>query len=632
MSPLHLPSFVPAKSDPENVRCEPVNTSAANSNFSFAARGIILTAPLKLASPYKLDAPPRRTSAVSTPTAGTRFHCTHPPNGSLSGTPSKNTPERLAPLAPTPRRLTPCVVGLALRLLDRRKIEKPTDWRRTSSRDGAALVSMSVLEMVETLAGVSEMRVSIRFAVTVTSSRIGIGVGVGACARTTTAPETTNNSSGKSLINSARKRKIVSFACLYYHGALPLFLTVGPRHMHDSVAARPKQKIDENSEPGPRVLVLFGTRPEAIKLAPVIHELRGRGFRTIVVSSSQHKQILKPFLETLKVDVDFDLSVMRRNQTPNEVCSKVMSKLDKILAAEEPDLILVQGDTTTALAGALAGFNRKIPVGHVEAGLRSGNLASPFPEEMNRRVISQMASLHFAATDMNRDNLLTETVPAENIFVTGNPVVDSLQAMLENHVPSRHISDLLQATEGKKRILLTTHRRESFGTALTGNLQVLAEFADNHRDVCIFFPVHPNPNVKSVAAELLGGRSNVHLLEPLDYSDFLAIMKAAWLIVSDSGGVQEEAPSLGKPLLVIRENTERPEAIRSGISKLVGIDPGALKKLLEENYAVETWVKSVKEVDNPFGDGRASSRIVNVIEERLAVRPRIFTPAQAMPA
>jgi UDP-N-acetylglucosamine 2-epimerase (non-hydrolysing) len=401
--------------------------------------------------------------------------------------------------------------------------------------------------------------------------------------------------------------------------------------MHDAVAPRRNKRSASIADASTKVLVLFGTRPEAIKLAPVIHELRSRDFRTVVVSSSQHKQILRPFLETLKVDVDHDLSVMRKNQTPNEVCSKVMAKLDRVLAAEQPDLILVQGDTTTALAGALAGFNRKIPVGHVEAGLRSGNIASPFPEEMNRRVISQMASLHFAATEMNRDNLVTETVPEEKIFVTGNPVVDSLQSMLDGHVPSAKIAKLLELTEGCKRILLTTHRRESFGEALTSNLKVLAEFADAHPDVCLFFPVHPNPNVKSVAGELLGGRPNVHLLEPLDYSDFLAIMKAAWLIVSDSGGVQEEAPSLGKPLLVIRENTERPEAIHSGISKLVGADPEKLKHLLEENYAVETWIKSVKEVENPFGDGRASERIVDVISEHVAPNT-ISQEARVMPA
>jgi UDP-N-acetylglucosamine 2-epimerase (non-hydrolysing) len=391
-------------------------------------------------------------------------------------------------------------------------------------------------------------------------------------------------------------------------------------HMFDNVgtstAARPRRSVDR----GMKVLLLFGTRPEAIKLAPVIHELRLRFLQTIVVCSSQHKQLLKPFLETLKIDSDFDLGVMRRNQSPNGVCARVMAKLDQILHSEQPDLILVQGDTTTALAGAMAGFNRKIPVGHVEAGLRSGNLMSPFPEEMNRRLISQIASFHFAATEKNRRNLLAEDVPSEKVFVTGNPVVDSLKQMLKNLKIDPAITQLIKKTEGQKRLLLTTHRRESFGPAMTTNLKVIRDFVDKRKNVCLFFPVHPNPNVKAVTKGILGGRERVHLLGPLDYSDFLAIMKSAWLIVSDSGGVQEEAPSLGKPLLVLRENTERPEAIRSGVSKLVGTNPGALKMMLEKNYEVDTWIKSVKEIANPFGDGRSASRIVKIIEEKLAAK------------
>ncbi|HEY2846763.1 MAG TPA: UDP-N-acetylglucosamine 2-epimerase (non-hydrolyzing) [Pyrinomonadaceae bacterium] len=366
-----------------------------------------------------------------------------------------------------------------------------------------------------------------------------------------------------------------------------------------------------------KVLVLLGTRPEAIKLAPVIHELRQQFFQTIVVCSSQHKHILAPFLESLDIDIDFDLKVMKRNQSLNDVCSRVVAKLDKVLKLEKPDLILVQGDTTTALAGAIAGFNRQIPVGHVEAGLRSGNIASPFPEEMNRRLVSQVSTFHFAATEKNRQNLLAEGIPTEKIYVTGNPVVDSLKGMLKRLKPSREIEDLIALTNGMKRVLLTTHRRESFGTAMTANLIVLREFVEKHKDVCLFFPVHPNPNVKKISKEILGKVKDIYLLDPLDYSDFLALLRSAWLIVSDSGGVQEEAPSLGKPLLVIRENTERPEGISAGVSKLVGGN-GALGQLLEENHAVDTWIRSVKEIANPFGDGRAAQRIVKVIDEKLA--------------
>ena len=388
--------------------------------------------------------------------------------------------------------------------------------------------------------------------------------------------------------------------------------------MFDTVTSDTSTKLRSAVDWRMKVLVLFGTRPEAIKLAPVIHELRKKFFQTIVVSSSQHKQLLKPFLAQLDIDVDFDLGVMKRDQSPTDVCSRVMAKLDKVLDLEQPDLILVQGDTTTTLAGALAGFYRRIPVGHVEAGLRSGNLMSPFPEEMNRRVVSQIASFHFAATEKNRRNLLAEDVPSEKVFVTGNPVVDAMKYMLKNLAPSPEIAALIKKTEGKKRLLVTTHRRESFGETMTGNLKVLRDFVDKRKNVCMFFPVHPNPNVKRIAKEILGKRDRIHLLEPLDYSDFLAVMKSAWLIVSDSGGVQEEAPSLGKPLLVLRENTERPEAIRSGVSKLVGNNPGALKQFLEENYSVETWIKSVREVANPFGDGKSAARIVRIIEEKLA--------------
>jgi len=390
--------------------------------------------------------------------------------------------------------------------------------------------------------------------------------------------------------------------------------------MFDNVIATSTKKIHETVDWRMKVLVLFGTRPEVIKLAPIIHELRKKMFRTIVVSSSQHKQLLKPFLDVLNVDVDFDLGVMKRNQTPSDVCSRVLAKLDKILAAEKPDLILVQGDTTTTLAGALAGFNRRIPVGHVEAGLRSGNLMSPYPEEMNRRVVSQIASFHFAATEKNRRDLMSEGIASEKIFVTGNPVVDAMKHVLKHFTPSDNIKQLIRSTEKKKRLLLTTHRRESFGSSMTINLKVMRDFVERHEDVCMFFPVHPNPNVKAIAKELLGLRERIHLLDPLDYADFLALMKSAWLIVSDSGGVQEEAPSLGKPLLVLRENTERPEAIKAGIAKLVGTKPGSLKRLLEENYAVDTWIRSVREVANPFGDGKSAVRIVRLIEEKLASR------------
>ena len=390
--------------------------------------------------------------------------------------------------------------------------------------------------------------------------------------------------------------------------------------MLDGIPQDKKTKPHEIVDWRLKILVMFGTRPEAIKLAPIIHELRQKFFQTIVVSSSQHKELLKPFLKMLDIQADFDLRVMRKDQTPNEVCSRILAKLDKILAEEKPDLIIVQGDTTTTLAGALAGFNRQIAVAHIEAGLRSGNLYSPFPEELNRRLVSQIANLHFAATERNRRNLLAEDIPMEKIFVTGNTVVDTLRYILKNFTPGSEITDLIEQTKGLKRILLTTHRRESFGEKMSGNLKVLREFVGKRKDVCLFFPVHPNPNVQKVTHEILANCERVYLLEPLDYKDFVALMKSVWLIVSDSGGIQEEAPSLGKPLLVLRENTERPEAIRAGVAKLIGGNPHTLKKMLEENYSIDTWIKSVKEVSNPFGDGRSAKRIVKIIEEKFGAK------------
>lgn len=380
--------------------------------------------------------------------------------------------------------------------------------------------------------------------------------------------------------------------------------------------------MSESTATTSKVLVLFGTRPEAIKLAPIIHELQRGDFQTCVVSSSQHKELLKPFLRLLEIETDFDLGVMRKDQSPNEVASRVLAKFDKILADEKPDLILVQGDTTTALAGSLAGFNRRIPVGHVEAGLRSGNLQSPFPEEMNRRVVSQIATLHFAATEKNRANLISEGIKSEVVFVTGNPVVDSLKQILKTSKPSDRIRALIDSTNRTKRILLTTHRRESFGETMGGNLQVLKDFVGSRNDLSLIFPVHPNPNVRKVAESILAGTRGVHLIEPLDYIDFISLMKEAWLIVSDSGGVQEEAPTLGKPLLVLRENTERPEAIHAGIAKLVGGNPKRLKMMLEENYAINTWMRSVKEIANPFGDGTAARKIVRIIADRLKLKAK----------
>src|SRR5215510_7513950 len=369
-----------------------------------------------------------------------------------------------------------------------------------------------------------------------------------------------------------------------------------------------------------KVLTLFGTRPEVIKLAPVIQQLESRGemFQTLNVTSAQHQSLLYPFVSLFDIRVDYDLHVMEPNQTPSQVCSRVLSSLDPILVKEKPDLILVQGDTTTAMAGALAGFHRRIPIGHVEAGLRSGNAYSPYPEEMNRRLITRLATYHFAATPRNRATLLSEGVPENAVFVTGNPVVDSLHAILERAGDSPVVERLLDATRGLKRIVLTTHRRESFGDVMAGNLDALRSFVARHPDVALLFPVHPNPDVVGPATAILSGRPRIHLIAPLGYEDFIVLLSHAWLLVSDSGGVQEEAPTLGKPVLILRENTERPEAIQSSVARLVGGSPRRLAVMLDEARLESSWANQVGKIENPFGQGDSGKRIVDIVTEILA--------------
>jgi len=364
-----------------------------------------------------------------------------------------------------------------------------------------------------------------------------------------------------------------------------------------------------------KVLTIIGTRPEAIKLAPVIWQLEklGGAVRTINVLSSQHTDLLSPFVRYFNIRVDHDFQIMKADQTPEQVCSSIRTMLDPILSQEAPDLLLVQGDTTTALAGAMAGFHLHIPVGHVEAGLRSGNLNSPYPEESNRVLITRLATWHFAATSRNRDTLLSEGVPPERIFVTGNPVVDALQFTLKRATVSSLVDAILQSTGGMKRVVLTTHRRESFGGVMARNLSVLRGFVEHHEDVVLLFPVHPNPAVTRVANEILAGHRRIQLVQPLDYEDFIVLLSYAWLIVSDSGGLQEESPTLGKPLLILRENTERPEAVESGIARLVGGSPENLAALLEDAYGRGSWADRVGTIENPFGRGDSGEQIAQII-------------------
>lgn len=367
------------------------------------------------------------------------------------------------------------------------------------------------------------------------------------------------------------------------------------------------------------VLTLFGTRPEVIKLAPIIRELeRMPGLRTVNVTTAQHTDLLYPLVQLFRIRIDGDLHVMRPNQTPNLVCARVLTALDEVLSGVKPDVIVVQGDTTTALGGALAAFHHKIPVAHVEAGLRSGRSDSPFPEEMNRRLITKLATWHFAATTYNRETLLEEGVSEETIFLTGNPVVDALHGVLKrDRCCSDQLRHVLDKAVGLKLIVLTTHRRESFGETMSENLRVLREFVESYPDVGLIFPVHPNPSVLNPAKRLLSNSDRIHLVAPLDYEDFVFLLAHSWLIVSDSGGIQEEAPSLGKPVLILRENTERPEAIQSGVARLVGGRPEKLRVLLEEVYNDGAWTEYVRSSENPFGKGDAGQRIANIIADLL---------------
>lgn len=370
-----------------------------------------------------------------------------------------------------------------------------------------------------------------------------------------------------------------------------------------------------------RILTVFGTRPEIIKLAPVIQEFERfpGSFQTTNIASSQHTSLLHPFAEKFGIRIDHDLDVMRPNQSPHEVAARVLGSLHPLLESEKPDILLVQGDTTTTLAGALAGFYSGVPVAHVEAGLRTGNSLSPFPEEMNRRLVTRLATLHFAATEHNRDTLLREGIHDDAILVTGNPVVDALHLIIDMPGRDGPLEEVLQGTVGTRRIVLTTHRRESLGKTMRRNLGVLSDFVTRHEDTSLIFPVHPNPSVRDSACRVLTGQERVHLIDPLDYEDFVRLMANSWLIVSDSGGVQEEAPTLGKPVLILRENTERPEAVEAGVAKLVGGDPDTLAKILDEVDADPSWIESVKEIDNPFGDGRSARRIVSGVATFLGV-------------
>lgn len=373
-----------------------------------------------------------------------------------------------------------------------------------------------------------------------------------------------------------------------------------------------------------KVLSVFGTRPEAIKMAPVIKELVRREdcFQSLVCVTGQHRQMLDSVLELFNIKPDFDLNVMQPGQDLFTVTSAVLNGLKDILLDVKPDLVLVHGDTTTAMAASLAAYYCKIPVGHIEAGLRTYHKYSPFPEEINRRICGVIADLHFAPTENASTNLLAENVESSTVFVTGNTVIDALL-----DVNSRLISDddfkrsfdtkFDFIDDSKKLLLVTGHRRENFGEGFENICIALAKIAESYDDVQVLYPVHLNPQVKEPVHRILGGDNhhNVHLIEPVDYASFVYLMGRSFLILTDSGGIQEEAPSLGKPVLVMRDTTERPEAVESGTAQVVGTDFERIFSAVTDLLTNQVLYNSRTSVKNPFGNGKASLNIINHIHD-----------------
>ena len=365
-----------------------------------------------------------------------------------------------------------------------------------------------------------------------------------------------------------------------------------------------------------KVLTIFGTRPEAIKLAPVVKKLAEQPecFESIICTTGQHDELVQQVLDLFKIKPDFDLMVMRKNQTLTELTLTILKKIGKILSEIRPDIILVQGDTTSVFASALAAFYQRIKIGHIEAGLRTQDKYQPFPEEMNRCLTDHVSDLFFAPTEKNRCNLLAEGISDEKIFVTGNTVVDALQEITSMGDIFR-INDL--PTADGKMILVTVHRRENFGRPLQNILKAIEGLALLHSQIHFIYPVHPNPNVRDAAFAVLSGLKNVFLLEPMDYFSFVHLMKKSFCILSDSGGVQEEAPSLNKPVIILRNKTERSELVEAGGAKLVGCDQALIFREVNKLIEDKDYYQRMVNIKNPFGDGTAAEKIIEILRKSL---------------
>ncbi|MNC02337.1 UDP-N-acetylglucosamine 2-epimerase [compost metagenome] len=365
-----------------------------------------------------------------------------------------------------------------------------------------------------------------------------------------------------------------------------------------------------------KVAVIFGTRPEGIKMAPLVKALKkDKDINCVFINTAQHREMLDQVLEMFNVTSDYDLNIMKSGQSLEELTSRMIPEVSKILDIELPDLILVQGDTTSTFVGAYCGFLKKIPVGHVEAGLRTYNLYSPFPEEGNRQMVSRIASYHFGATEKNRQNLLQEKINSELIYVVGNTVIDALFEVIDDDFNfEKELSSIL--SNGKKTILLTTHRRENL-EQLKNVYEAINKLLCIHKDIQIIFPVHKNPAVRQQVEKHLNISERVHLIEPAEYSVFANLLKKSYLIITDSGGVQEEAPALGIPVLVTRDTTERPEGVEVGTLKLVGTDTECIFNEADELLTNKESYNKMSIAKNPYGDGTSSKQIIEIIKDKL---------------
>lgn len=360
-----------------------------------------------------------------------------------------------------------------------------------------------------------------------------------------------------------------------------------------------------------KIMTIFGTRPEAIKMAPLVSELKNdTELQPIVVVTAQHREMLDSVLETFDITPDYDLNIMKQGQTLSEVTSRVLGGLESVIQEAKPDMIMVHGDTTTTFAGSLAAFYNEVAIGHVEAGLRTWNKYSPFPEEMNRQMTGVLADLHFSPTDQSKHNLLQENKKDESIVVTGNTAIDALSTT----VSENYESEIINRHKDKRIVLLTAHRRENIGKPMENIFKAVRRIVEEHEDVVVVYPMHKNPKVRDIAGQLLSDHNRIELIEPLEVIDFHNFAANSHLILTDSGGVQEEAPSLGKPVLVLRDTTERPEGVEAGTLKLVGVEEedvyNETKKLLNDQSSYE----SMSIAQNPYGDGLASKRICENIK------------------